>query len=474
MRRWLQRLRKWRVFESLSVHDSAVYTIGNYWTTAMQAAANIASRTVVEVAAFGANSYSQAVYSYLDRYNSVLRLTVDREVPRLQGMGEDREMREVIAGAYTALSASVFLESLALVLVAFFLTSQYMQVAFGSLALINVFGSLANVDQIILKATNRFNELAVVNIGTGTVGALATVGAALQFGFLGFFAGLVVLALLRYVASRYFMIVSTGLRPSYTLDKSVLGRVYTVGLPIMFFGFLQGSIFAVDRFFVEGFLDLEALGLYSLAAMGLGLAKVLPQSAMGSYFPKFMRQIGAGQKELARKKAKKIQGLVGLVSAIGFAVGILLVDPIISWLLPEYLPASLTIKFLLVGAYVYTGCIIPYYAHLGTGTMRRAILMAAGGLLSAGLLDWYLVRFGIDGVAIATAVALTIYAGLITASAEVVLGVRGLLRQMVPGACLILSVLAVELYFVPALAGVMLLLAGGWFVWRQKRFFALS
>lgn len=470
---WLDKLRDWQIFQLPSVHDSAVYTVGNYWMTAMQSGANLLARSVVEVAAFGANSFGQAVYSYIDRYNSVLRLAVDREVPRLRGKGDDQKAEDVIAGAYTAVSASVLVESLVLASVAVVVGSPYMKAAFGALSLVNVFGSIANLDQVVLKATKRFNELAVVNIGAGTLGAAVIAGGAFNFGFMGFFGGIVTLSLLQYVGSRIFLLGATDVRPRYTYEARVLKEVYKVGLPIMIFGVLQTSIFAVDRFFVEGFIGLDALGFYSLAAMGLGIARVLPRSLIGAYFPTFMSQLGSGQHNIARSRAESIQGLVGTAAAIILGTGIVVIDPAVRIFLPEYEPASFALKALLVAAYVYTGCIIPYYVHLGVRRMRPAILCALGGVTSAIGLNLALVQFGINGVAVATVSALTVYVGLISLSAEALLEVRGLFRQVAPGAGLILCVLAVELYVATWLAGGLLAVAAAGFVWFQKELFAL-
>lgn len=204
------------------------------------------------------------------------------------------------------------------------------------------------------------------------------------------------------------------------LDRSVLpsrlefsGQLTRTVLKIGFVVFLTGLFLQVnlqlERWYITGFLGIEALGHFYLAILFVTLFQMVPNALDQIFLPPIVRAHTAGDGSTVSRVMRQfflVEGTYCLIAAIALA---LLAQPVTGLLLPKYLPDLHYVNLVAPGLILFTlasPLAIPfnvliryryYFIGYGAGSIVTALafLYAAlsGGLM--GLDDVALVRSGV-------------------------------------------------------------------------------
>lgn len=204
------------------------------------------------------------------------------------------------------------------------------------------------------------------------------------------------------------------------LDRSVLpsrlelsGHLTRMVLQTGFVIFLTGVFLQVnvqlERWYITGFLGIEALGHFYLAILFVTLFQMVPNALDQIFLPPIVRAHAAGDGDGVSRGLRQfflVEGAYCLVAAIALAF---LAQPVISLLLPKYLPDLLYVNLVAPGLILFTLASplgIPfnvliryryYFIGYGAGSIATALALVyaalSGGLMSLG--DVALVRSGV-------------------------------------------------------------------------------
>jgi O-antigen/teichoic acid export membrane protein len=210
------------------------------------------------------------------------------------------------------------------------------------------------------------------------------------------------------------MIAFRSVQVSLTLR--LIKTLVTVGMPLFAYGIVEKIFGTIDRWMIITFLTREDLGYFTLSFSFLSSTMVLLSSFTFLYYPKFLNIFNLenqkGKSEgLLDQLTRYSSSFSGVVIGIGL-IGIILIEPVIRVLLPQYLVSILLYRILMIGLIFER---ISYFAGTILISNRKQFQLIALLLsLSAVAVSLNLVvlklGWGLYGIATATSVVMVFYA----------------------------------------------------------------
>jgi O-antigen/teichoic acid export membrane protein len=220
----------------------------------------------------------------------------------------------------------------------------------------------------------------------------------------GFIVGQALVAL----ALGLFIVRTARFRATLTWRWPDLRSLIAVGFPIMIAGVLYGLLISVDRWVILTFLDVEALGHYSLAIICVGVLGLLPSVISQQMYPRMAYRYGATRDE------RSLWPLVLRQSAAGTAVTLpvlalvyLALPTLVTHFMPAYAPGLIPARILLIGL-----AFIPLAGGVGNflNTVGRQVtyMIVQGCAVAINLcLDLLFVKLGWGLIGVATGASIT-------------------------------------------------------------------
>ncbi len=428
------------------VRRGFAYALAHYVAGIITALAGFIVRIWVTPAVFGATSIVTALQHYFRAYEGVYRNAIDREVPihlRAQDVWGAEAVRRT---AYRWLILSLALESLLLVVAGLWSPEPLVRAAFWVYAGINLLEGVSQTDRITLKATQRFGVHNRALTASGLVSGILLIALSFAAGTSGYFAGLLAGAAVTFVLFRRHVRPLGGGTGEPVSRGSRLKQALHVGGLVALLKLVHEVLFTVDRFVLVHVAGLEALGYYSLGLALAGRIYALPQAFVGSFAPELNGLVGVGEIEEAGSIVRRLQRMSALLAFLTCGAAIVALPRLISWILPDYLTAVAAIQILTFGAYWIAMNATGVQVHVAFAKVRPAITAALLAVPVSIVASYSLSTYGATGVAFGRAVALGVYAVLIDRSTLRLLGINGLVYNLV-GATVLLGVLLAALFW---------------------------
>jgi len=210
------------------------------------------------------------------------------------------------------------------------------------------------------------------------------------------------------------MIAFRSLQVSLTLR--LIKTLVTVGMPLFAYGIVDKIFGTIDRWVIITFLTREDLGYFTLSFSFLSSTMVLLSSFTYLYYPKFLNAFNlenqeGKSEELLDQFSSYSSSLASVVIGVGL-IGMILIEPVIRVLLPQYLVSIILYRILMIGLVCER---ISYFAGTLLVSNRKQfqlivlVLCLAAVAVSLNLavlkLGW-----GLPGIATATSVVMFVYA----------------------------------------------------------------
>ena len=386
--------------------QAVVYTVGNF---VYRAAAFLLVPLYVRMLPTAAYGTLELITTTVVIIQSVLGSGVAHSALRFYFEYEDIEDRKAVIS--TALIASFVLSAVGAILAIFaaptlstlvFDSTEY-TLAFRIACISMVLEISREINLAYVRARERaglFIIMSLVQLCT-QVGASLIAVVYLHLGVVGILAGNVVAKFCVWAVLTTFTMRDCG----WHFRKEMLAPVARYGQPLMF-AMLVGSIFqSLDRFFLNGFISLQALGLYALAIRFASIIPVLVvtpfTNTYGPYRLSIMRDPGAPQ---VYQKIAKYYLIVA--AGIMLVVGGFSREVVRVFAAPEYWPAWTVVPLLLIpgtlGGLTYcfqTGI------YLRKSTKHLFYISTITGCINALGLLLLIPPFGMFGAAIAAVLA---------------------------------------------------------------------
>jgi len=218
-------------------------------------------------------------------------------------------------------------------------------------------------------------------------------------------------------------------RPSMPDDLAVQIKplhdlIQALGIPLFIYVIFEHIFRTIDRLMIANWLERQDLGYFTLAYSFAASTFVLLSAFTYLAYPDFLRayQLASNDKKEKVRVFNSFKRHTGTINAAALGLGILgmiSIDPIITYFLPQYERSIGIYRILMLGmlaqrATIFSGTFLLANRHqkLLVGLAAVSIPVAVGLNLIAINFGW-----GVEGIAVGSAVALTFYGFLVVSAA---------------------------------------------------------
>ncbi len=275
---------------------------------------------------------------------------LNRQLPFLIGQGKNDEVNEL---RNTAFTFSLLVSGLILVFIAaigiYYQLSDKIQLAFAfySVAISGAFYPIVSMIEISFRTSRDFIKLSKIKL-IGSLFAILTVPIVYFLGYYGLLIRLVIIAL--FSASLLYLFKTNPL--SIRFNKGHFFVLVKVGLPIFFWSSIYSVFVGLDKIFIAKYFTEREMGLFTPAIQFTAGLSVLPNSIFQIIYPRLCQRYGEtgtinSLTDLVYKPLKYLA--IGLIPV--FAIAIILVDPFVKIVLPNYVEGIEAAQWAIVAVY---------------------------------------------------------------------------------------------------------------------------
>ncbi|MCX5796527.1 MAG: oligosaccharide flippase family protein [Elusimicrobia bacterium] len=304
-----------------------------------------------------------------------------REMLHLLGQGRQAEARDVGNIALTAEGGSLFVPLACMALAGMFLYDDPrlkagMAVAAASFLLTSLYGYMDTMQW----AHQRFSLITRANLLLKLSQPALTLAGLYSFGLYGVLAA---------------PAVSSGLGLGYYLlqkdardfvprwDARESRRLLRIGLPIALYGFLYWGFRTSDRAMVARWLTLKDLGYFTFAMTFITQGCAIVSDFLNVFQTSLLSELGrVGQVRPLSGKLQRLTLLILLLTGAAAALAQTALHPLISALVPKFLPGVPALEILVLNLVCTTAPLLAYTVLISTVLNQQdmAAIIQAGGL----------------------------------------------------------------------------------------------
>jgi len=143
------------------------------------------------------------------------------------------------------------------------------------------------------------------------------------------------------------------------IDKKVLISILVSGLPLLINGLIWTVVNSIDKFVILGFIDTEALGLYSIAQNAFTYMILVPSAMSQLFYTKMGKHYGVNQdvNEL-NKISLNYSGILSIVTCVIAVFAYFLLPFLVELVMPEYSAGIASSQILIIGLSIYAATLI--------------------------------------------------------------------------------------------------------------------
>lgn len=141
---------------------------------------------------------------------------------------------------------------------------------------------------------------------------------------------------------------------SLSIDKALLKTIILSGIPLLINNLIWTVVNSIDKFVILGFINTEALGIYSIAQMAFSYMVLIPNAMSQLFYVRLGKVYGATESvdELNNTATKYTLVLAVVVSFIVICAYFFM-EPLVGWIMPKYAGGVRSAQILMLGLAIY-------------------------------------------------------------------------------------------------------------------------
>lgn len=141
----------------------------------------------------------------------------------------------------------------------------------------------------------------------------------------------------------------------FSVDKQLLRRIIISGMPLLINSLIWTIVNSIDKFVILGFINTEALGVYSIAQMTFSYMVLIPTAMSQLFYVKLGKVYGA-TKDVKKLNSVAIKYTLVLAMVISYIVicAYFFMGPLVDWIMPKYSGGIRAAQILLLGLAIYS------------------------------------------------------------------------------------------------------------------------
>jgi len=356
--------------------------------------------TVLTVLLYAENAHLGIVNGFVKQY------------PIEQGRGETEDAERLRDGAYTSALGASCVGAIGIAFLTVLLGARLPEpVQVGLLLTAVAIPLMQNYTfhYNLLRAEQDFRNVSRMTVVRAALEMCLGIGLVLAFGLYGV---LIAIALVALGLNAYTYALVRQ-RPRLRFEARLALRTWKLGLPI-FLVLVGGWLLfrMAGRTVIMALLPPEELGYFQVASMLQMTIWYVPFSVGFVLYPTMLEKLGAtGRHEELGRYLFRPTALTSALVAVLAGIAWVCFEPVVAWVLPEYLPGVSAAKILVLAVFFWS-IAVQFNNFLIAVDRRRPILIALGGsIAAAALIGGATVKMGlgIAGVAGAVTIAVALY-----------------------------------------------------------------
>ena len=391
------------------IRDTSIFTVARYSAYFFTILTGLIIAKVLGPASFGVYSALMLIVTYSHYSHLGLLPAMTKKVPFYRGKKEYNKVKETENIVFSGTMIIILFLSLMLIIASFFIRN----VSADTINSVRIIAGIIILQQIFyfyqhyLRAEKKFfmmgKSLLIYSITYFIFILFLIFRLKLEGVFLSMF--------LAYFAVITYFFSKAGFKVKIIIPSKVLNLI-KIGFPLLTMGIMTILFLSIDKIMIIKFMDKLQLGYYSFAAIVAGIVGFVPQSISSVIFPYILEKYGE-QEDKTHIKNYLFQPTFAISYLVPIVIGMVFITaPVaIYYILPDYVPGFTVFKILVCSIF-FMSVIGPSTNFLITINKERKILsVQAVSILLAIILNYFFIirGYGINGVAIATAISYFFY-----------------------------------------------------------------
>lgn len=142
---------------------------------------------------------------------------------------------------------------------------------------------------------------------------------------------------------------------SFSIDKKLLKTIIISGIPLLINNLIWTIVNSIDKFVILGFINTEALGVYSLAQMAFSYMVLIPSAMSQLFYVKLGKVYGATKSnEDLNNTAMKYTLIIAVIVSFITIVAYYFIGPVVNLIMPKYSDGIKSAQILILGLAIYS------------------------------------------------------------------------------------------------------------------------
>ncbi len=260
----------------------------------------------------------------------------------------------------------------------------------------------------LLRVNHEFIFFAKYQFISGLLTCIGNVIAVWFYGFKGFLAVAIIVVLLQV----FFLFKHVAYIPTFRVSWEEIKILISNGFPMLMIGLSTQGMKTIDNILVLNILDIENLGLYTIALMGSNIIYSATNSISNVLYPSMQEAYGkSGTSDILRTYIIRPSHVIATLLPVLIGILYFIIPMIVNWLIPKFEAGILAFKVMVISTYFFAMVNILSGYLISRGRQKILVLinvlilmLTIGIAIMINKLNW-----GVGGIAIATGIGYCAY-----------------------------------------------------------------
>jgi len=392
------------------IRDTSVLTVSRYTAYFFTILAGLVIAKMLGPASFGVYSALMLIVIYSQYSHLGLLPAMIKKVPFYNGKKEYNKTKEIENIVFSGMIIIIFFISLALIIASFFIKNLDAHTLNGLriVAVVIILQQIFYFYQYYLRSEKKFFLFGKILLVYSITYFIFIILLIMKFRLEGVFFAM----LLAYVATIIYLFKKDEFKLRIKVMPKRTIQLVKIGFPLLMMGTMALFFVSIDKIMIIKFMDKVQLGYYSFAIIVAGIVSFIPQSIGSIIFPHLVEKYGE-KEDKAHIKNYLFQPTLIISYLLPIIVGLVFITaPVaIYYILPKYLPGIIPFKILICAIFFMSITVATSNFLITLNKEKKMILVQAVSIILAIILNYFFIinGYGINGVAIATAISYFFY-----------------------------------------------------------------
>ncbi len=392
------------------IKETSIFTLARYSAYFFTILTGLVIAKVLGPAEFGVYSALMLIVTYSQYSHLGLLHAIIKKVPFYKGRNEYEKAKETKNIAFTGAMVIILLISLTFIIASFFIKNLDTHTINGIriVALIIILQRIFFFYQTHLRVEKKILMVGKTLLVYSIIYFICIIPLIIRFRLEGIFFA----SLIAYCIVIFYIFKKEKFKFKITIMPKKTVQLMRFGFPLLTMGIMSVFLLSIDKLMIIKFMDKVQLGYYSIGIMAAEIISFIPHSISYIIFPRFLERYGEkGDKSYLKNHLFQPTLIISYLIPVVIGLAFITAPVVIYYILPRYIQGITPIK-ILVCAIFFMSVMTPAVIFLITvNKERKMLLIQAISITIAITLNYLFIinGYGINGVAIATAISYFFY-----------------------------------------------------------------